>query len=92
MSVRRDDFGAGYAGAIVVFIIIGVLQSHGQSDSHSVTWPDILFFLFLMAIFASCVVDLYKYWQRRKTDPEHSIIIKFSSREERDKFWKEAKK
>lgn len=71
----RQDFQAGWSAALIFFMIVAVITSYGSHDSSPVTVPDILFFLLLMAVFASCSIDVYRYWQRRHDNP-HQITLK----------------
>ncbi len=60
---RRQGFGAGVAFIFIISLVVTVMKAHGTSDPSKVTWNDIAWFLFLMLIFASCVISLYKYWK-----------------------------
>lgn len=90
MNSRRQDFSAGGSFIIIVYMVTWVIQSHGQSGGGKITWSDIAWLLVFMAIFASCIIDLYAYWKRRKESPEYSIIMQFGSKEDRDKAFKHA--
>lgn len=64
---RKDDFWAGISAAFIFVTVITVVSAHGKFDTHPTTWWDILQFLFIMAVFSSAVVDVYKYRQRKYT-------------------------
>lgn len=70
MNKLRQGFSAGIAFAVIFVDVAVVIGSHGESSSDAVSWTDIIWFLVLMAVFASASIDLYKYWQLRKEEKE----------------------
>jgi hypothetical protein len=62
---RSNGFSAGMASIILSVFVTTIVMSHGHSNPAPITWADVIWFLVIQAVIASCVIDLYKYWKDR---------------------------
>lgn len=61
MKNKRQGFSAGASAMLIVFVVIALLEAHGDKSTGTISWGDIGFFFVFLAVFASCVIDIYKY-------------------------------
>lgn len=57
-------FSLALAHIIVVLPFFYIIRAHGDvADSTPINWGDVFWALFFVAVYISCVIDLYKFYK-----------------------------
>lgn len=48
---------------LLIFIGTALIGAHGDKSTGTVSWGDIVWGFVFLGVFASCVIDVYKYWR-----------------------------
>ena len=65
MRTKSDDFQAGVAAVILFATVASVFNEHGKpGDPAPFSWADVAWVLIILAVLASCVIEIYKYIRR----------------------------
>lgn len=63
MRSKWDNLFAGIGAVYILLTVTSVIMSHGKDPKGAIDWGDIAWFLFSMAVFASAVIDIHKFFK-----------------------------